>query len=424
MKWWKELSRMSQDEILAMSKEYSAISTQFYNGFTQWHGKGPTLKGWDGRFAYDLSSGVGTKNIGQHDDRINAVKRWFATNEISNLPDHEFPHPIAALLKRELCRITPGAFPKKVFMARSGAEANEHAIKLALEAWPEGTDFAFDGSFHGRSRGALRFTSSKSMQWKGFIPESDRPRFLPFPETGHDCLDYRYGLLEPNGSRLLRDTYAKYQPRIFFAEAVQGEGGINVACANCFPDMLLAFWEMGCLVVMDEVQTGFMRTGKMFACEWYGIVPDVISLGKSLCPSHSLAASVFRADLDMRPGRNSNTGVDSEACAVALESIEILEELDRSAIEQNIDTLSRVAPHGLGLMRRIECENKAQRDAIVDAAAKLEPTALLLLGAGSQRLGECYIRLMPAVTTTPKELEEMLALLRRVTKAHGLALPG
>ncbi len=423
MRWWEELSKMSQDEILTMSREYSARSTQFDNGFVQWRGKGPLLQGWDGRKAYDFSSGVGSKNIGQHDDRIAAVKRWFAANEISNIPDHDFPHPLAALLKRELCRITPGAFPKKVFMGRGGAEANEHAIKLALEMRPEGTDFAFAGSFHGRSRGALRFTSSKSVQWKGFVPGADRPKFLPFPETGHECLWYRRSLLADNGSRWLRDTYAKDRPRVFFAEAVQGEGGINVACMICLPDMLLAFQDMGCIIVMDEVQTGFMRTGKMFASEWYGIVPDVISLGKSLCPSHSLAASVFRADLDMKPGRNSNTGVDSEACAIALENIELLEELDHGAIEENIATLSRVAPKGLGLMRRIECKSKAQRDAIVDAAAKLEPVALILLGAGSEERGERYIRLMPAVTTTPEELTEMLTLLRRVTKAHGLVLP-
>lgn len=423
MKWWEKLSKMSQDEIRAMSRYYSATSTQFDNGFIQWRGKGPLLEDWDGRKAYDLSSGVGSKNIGQHDDRIEAVKRWFAVNEISNIPDHDFPHPIAALLKRELCRITPGAFPKKVFMGRGGAEANEHAIKLALEAKPEGTDFAFAGSFHGRSRGALRFTSSKSVQWKGFIPQNDRPKFLPFPEAGHDCLGYWRGLLEDNGSRRLYDTYAKEEPRVFFAEAVQGEGGINVACKNCLQGMLWTFKKMGCIIVMDEVQTGFMRTGKMFASEWYGIVPDVISLGKSLCPSHSLAASVFRAELDMKPGRNSLTGVDAEACAVALENIELLEELDQDAILQNIETLSRVAPRGLGLMRRIECENKAQRDAIVDAAAKLEPVALILLGAGSEERGERYIRLMPAVTTTPEELGEMLALLRRVTKAHGLVLP-
>lgn len=415
MKWWEELSKMSQEEILAMSREYSATSTQFDNGFVQWRGKGPAMKGWDGRRAYDLSSGVGSKNIGQHHDRTAAVKQWFAVNEISNIPDHDFPHPIAALLKRELCRITPGAFPKKVFMARGGTEANEHAIKLVLDRKPEGTDFAFAGSFHGRSHGALRFTSSKSVQWKGFVSENDRPKFLPFPEAGHDCARYR----RDTGLRTLRGIYGRYQLRMLFAEAVQGEGGINVACKNCFPDTLLAFHEMGCIIVMDEVQTGFMRTGKMFASEWYGIVPDIISLGKSLCPSHSLAASVFRADLDMKPGRNSNTGVDAEACAVALENIELLEELDRSAIEQNIATLSRVAPKGLGLMRRIECENKAQRDAIVDAAAKLEPAALILLGAGSER----YIRLMPAVTTSTEELDEMLALLRKVTAAHGLALP-
>jgi len=421
MRWWEKLSKMSQEEILTMSREYSARSTQFDNGFVQWRGKGPLLQGWDGRKAYDFSSGVGSKNIGQHDDRIAAVKRWFAVNEISNIPDHDFPHPLAALLKRELCRITPGAFPKKVFMGRGGAEANEHAIKLTLEAKSEGTDFAFAGSFHGRSRGALQFTSSKAVQWKGFVPWADRPMFLPFPEAGHDCLDYRRSLREEHSWQ--RGTHAKYQPRVFFAEAVQGEGGINVACMNCLPDMLLAFQEMGCIIVMDEVQTGFMRTGKMFACEWYGIAPDAISLGKSLCPSHSLSASVFRADLDMKPGRNSNTGVDAEACAIALENIELLEELDRGVIEENIATLSRVAPKGLGLMRRIECENKAQRDAIVDAAAKLEPVALILLGAGSEACGERYIRLMPAVTTTPEELTEMLALLRRVTKAHGLVLP-
>ncbi|MDP3947514.1 MAG: aminotransferase class III-fold pyridoxal phosphate-dependent enzyme [bacterium] len=417
MKWWEELSKMSQDEILAMSREYSARSTQFDNGFVQWRGKGPLLEGWDHRRAYDLSSGVGSKNIGQHDDRIAAVKRWFAVNEISNIPDHDFPHPIAALLKRELCRVTPGAFPKKVFMGRGGAEANEHAIKLALEAKPEGTDFAFSGSFHGRSFGALRFTSSKSVQWKGFVPKNERPKFLPFPEAGHDCRSYLADMF----NRILSAISSKGL-RMFFAEAVQGEGGINVACADCFQVLLLSFQDVGGILVMDEVQTGFMRTGKMFACEWYGIVPDVISLGKSLCPSHSLAASVFRADLDMKPGRNSNTGVDAEACAMALENIEILEGLDRSAIEQNIETLSRVAPVGLGLMRRIECESKAQRDAIVDAAAKLEPVALILLGAGSEARGERYIRLMPAVTTTPEELTEMLALLRQVTKTHGLVL--
>src|SRR3989344_6911473 len=191
MKWWEELSKMSQEEILAMSRACSARSTQFDNGFVQWRCKVPLLQGWDGRKAYDFSSGVGSKNLGQHDDRIAAVKRWFAVNEISNIPDHDFPHPLAALLKRELCRITPGAFPKKVFMGRGGAEANEHAIKLTLEAKSEGTDFAFAGSFHGRSRGALPFTSSKAVPWEGVGSLAGRPLFLPFAAAGHNRLDFR-----------------------------------------------------------------------------------------------------------------------------------------------------------------------------------------------------------------------------------------
>lgn len=425
MGWTRQLG--PEMEMMRRAREVLATSTTCLD-YVQERAVGHRVFTMSGQILYDFCSGVGQKNTGHNHPAINAAKRWCIDRMSANLVSHDWLSGLAVLLAERLVATTPGSFPKKVFFARGGAEANEHALKLikaksGLRHLGKKM-FAFENSFHGRSEGALRNTDSKQVQWHEFVDEGERPFFLPFPEAGHSCEQYLHKLRSKLGCRSDDNIFCKVRglnPAGIILECVQGEGGINAGCKSCLPYIVRAFENAGALVVADEVQTGFWRTGKMFASEHYGIFPDIISLGKSLCPESALAASVFRADLDLKPGQNSNTGVNPDALAVALAADEVYSCLDMGKLAECIALLTRVAPVGLGLMRRIECEDKEQRDKIVEDAAIMSP-GLILLGAGSDRLGQRFIRLMPPVNIEPSDLSVMISMLKNVCAGRGLIL--
>src|SRR5262249_53320324 len=168
-------------------------------------------------------------------------------------------------LAEELARVAPGSDPKRVFFTNSGAEAIEAALKLAR--WHTGRlrAMAFQGAFHGRTYGAMSLSGSKPLQRRGFAPL--------VPEIHHA----RYGDLESVRS-LLKSICPPEELAAIFVEPIQGEGGYLVPPPEFLPGLRAICDEHGILLVLDEVQSGLGRTGKMFACGHWNVAGDIICL--------------------------------------------------------------------------------------------------------------------------------------------------
>ncbi len=406
LRWEKELWRALKNpvELQELSRGVSVTSTQDF-GIVVKKADGPFV--WDifGKRYFDFSSSVGVMNLGHKIPEIKGVVMR-QIDLVDQVPDHDWPNATATLLKKRLCEITPGKFPKKVFLSNSGTEAVEAAIKLLLADRPERKCFvSFEGAFHGRTGYALALNGSKPVHREHF-PKSLEVYKLPFPEKNHVvCDDWR-----EKCTKLFHRLLGRVNA--VFIELVQGEGGINVVDYDLVTELRDFLRHRGIKLVVDEVQTGLYRTGAMFACEHYGLEPDILCLGKSLGGDFPLAATVARAELDFdKPGRHSGTfGGSPVPAAAAMTVLELMESLDRGLLSKNYVTLSGFAPEGLGLMRRWRFPDAETRDAFVKEA---KARGILLLGAGTKN-----VRFMPQINIPTQLLEEALQILRSIDIPH------
>ena len=238
-------------------------------------------------------------------------------------------------LAEVLDRIVPVPSPTRTHFANSGTEAVETALKLAMHATGREKFIAFFNSFHGRTLGSLSLTSSKAAQRRGFKRQALDVVHVPYPNvfrhpfTGEksdaetvsrDCLDW----IE---QRLFKTTTPPEEVAGIVVEAVQGEGGYVPAPKEFLHGLRRICDEHGILLIVDEVQSGMGRTGKMFACDHYDLKPDIITLAKGIASGLPMGACVARADLmDWKPGAHASTfGGNPVALASALKTIELLE---------------------------------------------------------------------------------------------------
>lgn len=403
----KDLRLLPNGAFSSLARSLSITTTQDFGVIVE-RAEGPFIWDADGKKYVDLSSGAGSANLGYAvPEIIEAVSReWF---RCSGVPAQDWPTKTTILLERRLCDITPGSFEKKVFFCSSGTEAIEGAIKILHDSAPDRrTFFHFRGSFHGRTPGSLSLHGSKPIQRDGFPLALKSVYNFDFPEVG------------TNYGQWLDNFWAKVKAKkidlgrvnAVFLELVQGEGGINVMDPSPLAVFLMIMRDHGIRVVADEVQTGFYRTGKLFACEYYRLEPDIICLGKSLCTGFSMGATVAKAELDFdRPGRLSNTmGGVAVSAAAALTAIDLFKELDQSLLGENINLLSMFAPEGLGLMRRWRFAAAEDRQRFIDEA---KARGVFLLGSGEKN-----VRFMPQVNIPTQLLEETLQTLRSIDIPH------
>lgn len=328
----------------------------------------------------------------------------------------------AVLLAKKLCEITPGQFPKKVFLCNSGTEAVEAAIKYCQarrlrqdEGGQRSSFVSFEGAFHGRTLGALSLNGSKNIHTRGFFyrdlrSSSPNIRFhsravpvyqIPFP--------HKYSEEEKKLFISGLDNVPWFQVNACFLELVQGEGGIRVIDEECLQRLVKICRDNDVYLVADEVQTGFKRTAKMFACEHYNFEPSITCLAKSLSGGAvPIGATVFNACFDPLPGQHSNTfGGSPLACAVALAFIEELEELDDDELVLKAEKLAEVAPQGLGLMRRVPFKNENEASLFKE---KVLDKGLIVVPAGSGR--NSAVRLMPPLNISMADLELGIGILK------------
>lgn len=297
-------------------------------------GSGVWVEDVDGNVFLDCNAGVAVCSTGHcHPEVVKAIQEQAA--QLIHMCGTDYYYRHMPELAEVLDRIVPVPSPTRTHFANSGTEAVETALKLAIHATGREKFIAFFNSFHGRTLGSLSLTSSRAAQRRGFKRQALDVVHVPYPNvfrhpfTGEktdaetvsrDCLNW----IE---QRLFKTTTPPEEVAGIVVEAVQGEGGYVPAPREFLHGLRRICDEHGILLIVDEVQSGMGRTGKMFACDHYDLKPDIITLAKGIASGLPMGACVARADLmDWKPGAHASTfGGNPVALASALKTIEILE---------------------------------------------------------------------------------------------------
>lgn len=398
-------------------------------------GEGALLTDVDGNTFIDFAGAIGTLNVGHCPTRVvNAVKEQMDKyiHTCFNVMMYE-PY---IQLAEELARITPGSFEKKTFLANSGAEAVENAIKIARKYTGRKGIISFERGYHGRTLLTMSLTSKVKpykYQFGPFAPETYRvpsPYYYRNP-AGVTPEQWDEELLQRLETFFIAEAPSEEIAAVII-EPVQGEGGFIVPSKRFMQGLKAICEKHGMLFIADEIQTGFARTGSMFAIEQFGVEPDLMTLSKSLGAGFPISAVVGRADVmdAPAPGEIGGTYAGSPlGCVAALEVIKMIEEENLVARSQEIGNTMmdrfRAWQHrfpqigdvrGLGAMCAIELvkdpvtkePNKELAGQIVQAA---QQKGLILLSAG---LFGNVIRVLMPLVITDEQLEEGLGVMEEV----------
>jgi 4-aminobutyrate aminotransferase len=363
-------------------------------------GQGMAIEDVDGNLFLDFNAGIAVASTGHsHPKVVQAVQGQAA--KFLHFCGSDFYYEPMALLAEKLSHLAPGAADKKVFLTNSGTEAVEAAIKLARYATKRTHLIAFLGSFHGRTLGSLSLTASRSAHRVRFGPLLPDVHHVPYGMEGLDVLE----------TKLFRHQVAPDEVAAIFVEPVQGEGGYVVPPADFLGKLAEICRRHGILLVADEIQTGFGRTGKMFACGHWGAEPDILCVAKGIASGMPLGAMIAKSEISTwKHGNHGSTfGGNPVACAAALATIDLIENgLMANAAEVGSylkEKLTRLKNkhsaikdvRGLGLMVGAELADAELRERVVRGAFE---NGLLLLGCG-----ESTIRFSPPLIVTKNEVD-------------------
>lgn len=321
--------------------------------------EGIYLHGTKGEKYMDLISGIGVNNIGHcHPKVVTAIQNQ-ASKYLHTMVYGEYVQAPQTLFAAELCKNLPASL-NSVYLLNSGAEAIEGAMKLAKRVSGRSKMIACQNSYHGSSQGALSLMGNEEYK------QAYRP-LIPGIEF------IRFGVMEDIDS--ITQEHAA-----LFIETVQGESGIRTASKEYWQALRKKCHEQGCLLVLDEIQAGFGRTGKLFAFEHYDVVPDILVLAKGMGGGMPIGAFVANREhmhtLTNNPilGHISTFGGHPVSCAAALASLHVLQEeslIER--VEQKAQLFRKLLVHpaikeirGLGLMLSIQLESFEFNKKVID----------------------------------------------------------
>jgi 4-aminobutyrate aminotransferase / (S)-3-amino-2-methylpropionate transaminase / 5-aminovalerate transaminase len=409
-------------EILARKAAVIADPLSIYLPIVIEDGSGATLTDVDGNTFIDFTGGVGCLNVGHsHPRLVEAAQEQLA--KFSHTDFTIVPYEVYVTLAERLIALSPFRSRAKAAFFNAGTEAIENAIKFARSYTKRQAVIAFEGAFHGRTLLSMTMTSKTHPYKAGLGPFAPEVYRVPFAQ------DYRGPDTRSALAALERAFTTQVAPENVAAivvEPVQGEGGFVVAPRDFMPGLRRICDELGIVLVIDEVQTGFGRTGRMFAIEHYGIEPDLITLAKSIAGGLPLSAVIGKAPIMDAPGDSAIGGTyvgNPVAQAAALAVLDIFEDeglLDRA---QQIGETMRARMvqwqerfpnigdvRGLGAMLAIELVRDRDTKephpelatAIVEGAAE---RGLLLLKSGIY--SNC-IRVLSPLVLTDAELDEAL----------------
>ena len=398
--------------------------------------RGEGARFWDveGRMFIDLVGGVGCLNVGHSHPRVVAAIQAQAArlthSDFSIVPYEEY----VALAER-LVAGAPGPSPKQAALFNSGAEAVENAVKIARLATGRSAVLAFEGAFHGRTYMALSLTGRIDPYKRGLGPFAPEVYRAPYPDP------YRLPVADPVGfvlggiERMFHTTVDAQALAAIIVEPVLGEGGFVVPPPTFLPGLRALCDRHGILLIVDEVQTGFGRTGKMWAVEHSGIEPDIMVAGKSIAAGLPLSAVIGRKAILERVPASAIGGTyvgNPVACAAALAVLDVIDEerlVDRAVwvgqvLRQRFEAFARRFPligdvRGLGAMMAFELvRDRATKEPAPEETEAVVAHALsesvLLLRAGVYRN---VIRILAPLVITEEDLETALAVIERAVAA-------
>ena len=392
-------------------------------------GKGVYVEDVDDNVFIDFAAGISVNNMGHiHPYITEKVQEqlW----KLWHFAGTDFYYKEQVDAAKAIESVVPGKFDKKVFFTNSGAESNEAAIKVAKINKKKQGFIGFIGGFHGRTQGALSFTASKGIQKKGLFPSMPGVEHVPFPNPyrnvfGIDGYESPEELENLSIDFIEKYTLKMYAPKenmaAFIVEPIQGEGGYVVPPKNFHKRLMKLAHENDMLVIMDEVQSGFGRTGRWFASEHFGVEPDIMSLAKAIANGIPMGATVFRADLDFpEQGLHSNTyggnilaSVSCKATIDAMRNEKAVENSEKRGhhlrkrleeLKERYDVIGDV--RGLGLMQAVDfVKDRRTKEPFTKFRDKLEYKAfqngIIVLGTG-----ESAIRLIPPIIITDEQIDE------------------
>jgi len=395
-------------------------------------GEGARIWDVDGRMYIDLVGGVGCLNVGHSHPRVvQAIQEQTARlvhSDFSVVPYE----PYIALAER-LVATVPGSHPEQAAFFNSGAEAVENAVKIARLVTGRPAVLAFEGAFHGRTYMALSLTGRVDPYKRGLGPFAPEIYRAPYPDPYRTGTDTR-AVMETI-ERMFHTTVAAGDLAAIIVEPVLGEGGFVVPPPDFLPAIRALCDRIGALLIVDEIQTGFGRTGRMWATEHSGIAPDLLVAGKSIAAGLPLSAVIGRRTVLERVPPNAIGGTfvgNPVACVAGLAVLDVLEEerlLERAVwlgevLRARFEAFARHCPlvgdvRGLGAMMALELV----RDRTTKTPAPEETEAVvahalaegvLLLRAGVYRN---VIRVLAPLVISAEDLETALAVIERTLAA-------
>ena len=420
-----------------IERDARAVSTSYTRDypFVMARGEGAFVEDVDGNVFLDCTAGIAVASTGHsHPDVVQAIVEQ--SRKFLHMSGTDFYYEPQVQLGEELSAIAPMPGPHRSFFGNSGTEANEAAIKLARYYTKRPNVIAFFGSFHGRSMGSLSLTASKLTQRRGLGP------FLPgvFHAPYANCYRCPVGA-DPDScaaeclrfieDQLLVHLVPPEEVAAIVVEPIQGEGGYVVP-PNVFHERLRELTRrFGMLLVVDEVQSGMGRTGKMFAIEHTGVTPDVVTMAKGIASGLPLGVMTAKSEImSWPPGTHASTfGGNPVACAASLATLKLLRDgLVRNAEVVGAHMLAGVKAlmnrhaiigdvRGRGLMIGVELVRDRQtkeratteRDRVVHECFR---RGLLVLGAGQNA-----IRLSPPLVLTASQADTAIGILDQALTA-------
>jgi 4-aminobutyrate aminotransferase/(S)-3-amino-2-methylpropionate transaminase len=408
--------------VLARKERVVADPLSVYLPIVTDFGHGATVTDIDGNTFVDFTGGVGCLNVGHaHPRVVDAVQEQAA--RFLHTDFTIVPYEVYVTLSERLLALTPFTGPAKAAFFNAGTEAVENAVKFARAYTRRPAVIAFEGGFHGRTLLSLTLTSKTHPYKAGFGPFAPEVYRVPYPNAyrGIGAADALAALERTFSTQVAVETVAA----IVF-EPVQGEAGFIVPPQEFVEGLREICDREGIVLVADEVQSGYGRTGRMFAIEHFGVEPDLITVAKSIAAGLPLSGVLGKAAIMDAPGDNAVGGTfvgNPVAQAAALAVLDVIEEealLDRaarvgetvrgrmSAWQQRYPAIGEV--RGLGAMLALELvRDPATKEPAPDLAGRVTEEAarrgVLLLKAGVS--GNC-IRVLCPLVITDSELEEGL----------------
>jgi len=389
-------------------------------------GEGAVVEDVDGNRFLDCAAGIAVNSTGvSHPEVVKAIAEQ--AQKFIHMSGTDFYYEPQVRLAEQLASIVPIDGEVRTFFGNSGTEATEAAIKLSRYYTKRQGIIAFLGAFHGRSLGSLSLTASKAIQRRGFMPLMPGVYHAPFPDP--------YRASSPDAAaaqslsfiedQILTHLISPDEVGAIVVEPIQGEGGYVVPPKAFLQGLRELTKKHGMLLLVDEVQSGMGRTGKMFASEHFGLKGDIVTVAKGIASGLPLGVTCARAEvMSWPPGAHASTfGGNPVSCAAANVTIRLLKDqfIANAAsvgahLMNGVRALQKKHPligdvRGLGLMIGIELVRDPQtkerapeeRNALVQAMFR---RGVLVLGAGKNSL-----RLAPPLVLTKDQADSVLAVM-------------